>query len=103
MRLIKNSSSAISGSIYRTPPRTPNGKNAVAAIIPERSSVSIDRLFQAYIKVCERLFLRPLEVDDLNSAYEVLESQAMIKQTKTMGRGGGEQHICLIVSLFKYN
>jgi hypothetical protein len=98
MRLISNSSSintTPTRSIHRTPSSAINQQS-------HSQSVSKDRLFQAYMKVCEHLFLSPLESDELDSAYEVLESQAMIKLGKTGPNGGGNGHqsVCFLVILF---
>jgi hypothetical protein len=63
-------------------------------------SVSRDRLFQAYLRVCHKLQLKPLESDELNSAYEVLESQAMIKMMNGGGKkSGGQQRVCFMVGI----
>ncbi|KAL7076796.1 hypothetical protein ACQ4LE_004069 [Meloidogyne hapla] len=69
---------------------TPNGKS----IQNDYSSVNRDSLFQAYLLVCEKLMLQPLASDELDSAYEVLESQAMISMSKSInGR------VCFMVEM----
>jgi len=42
------------------------------------SSVGRDHLSRTYFKVCERLKYTPLNIDELDSAYSLLSSQAMI-------------------------
>lgn len=84
----------------RTPPRTPNGKMSTGFWLTDSLSVSRDRLFQAYLRVCHKLQLKPLESDELNSAYEVLESQAMIKMMNGGGKkSGGQQRVCFMVEM----
>lgn len=61
-------------------------------------SVTRDRLFQAYLLVCEKLMLQPLATDELDSAYEVLESQAMISMSKSINGKNCQQRVCFKVN-----
>ncbi|CAK5079752.1 unnamed protein product [Meloidogyne enterolobii] len=98
-RTPKRSEFATPTRLNRTPKRlfsTNNGKSVQNSQF-DSSSVTRDRLFQAYLLVCEKLMLQPLATDELDNAYEVLESQAIISLSKPINGKNKQQRVCFMV------
>uniref|UniRef100_A0A914L6J5 AAA+ ATPase domain-containing protein n=1 Tax=Meloidogyne incognita TaxID=6306 RepID=A0A914L6J5_MELIC len=100
-RTPKRSEFATPTRLNRTPKRlfsTNNGKSVQNSQF-DSSSVTRDRLFQAYLLVCEKLMLQPLATDELDNAYEVLESQAIISLSKPINGKNKQQRVCFMVEM----
>ncbi|KAI3413356.1 AAA ATPase [Globodera pallida] len=116
MRLVSSDSAAAAGrphptySAFRTPQKTPRSSTTSKMMTPSskycsNSSsamvVSRDRLFSAYLTVCERLKLASPCWDEVDEMLILLESQSMVTLARgAKGGGGGQQtRVCFTVEM----
>uniref|UniRef100_A0A914IFW5 AAA+ ATPase domain-containing protein n=1 Tax=Globodera rostochiensis TaxID=31243 RepID=A0A914IFW5_GLORO len=118
MRLVSSDSAAAAGrphptySGFRTPQKTSRSCSTTSKMMTPSSSkycsnssstmaVSRDRLFSAYLTVCERLKLASPCWDEVDEMLILLESQSMVTLARgAKGGGGGQQtRVCFTIEM----